>query len=63
MKSMLIAQSLGEYGGAGGGIAEGIASSVRNGSYWLQNSWREDRSLWIGAVVCVLLGMWLFRRR
>ncbi len=59
---MLIAQSLGEYGG-GGGIAAGIATTVQNGANWIQLSLREDRNLWIAAVVCVVVGMWLFRRR
>jgi hypothetical protein len=63
MRAMLIAQSLGEYGGAGGGIAAGLASTVTNGINWVELSLREDRNLWIAAVVCVLLGMWLFKRR
>jgi hypothetical protein len=59
---MLIAQSLGEYGG-GGGIASGLATSVQNGMNWIQLSLREDRNLWLAAVVCVVLGMLFFRRR
>ena len=60
---MLIAQSLGEYGGGGGGIASGIATSVQNGSRWLEMSLREDRTLWITAAVCVALFLFMTRRR
>jgi hypothetical protein len=60
---MLIAQSLGEYGGGGGGIASGIASSIQNGARWFELSLREDRAYWITAVVCVVLFLVLTRRR
>jgi hypothetical protein len=60
---MLIAQSLGEYGGAGGGIASGLASSIQNGARWLELSFREDRTYWIAAVVCVVLFLVMTRRR
>ncbi|HVH55912.1 MAG TPA: hypothetical protein VM791_06640 [Vicinamibacterales bacterium] len=60
---MLIAQSLGEYGGGGGGIASGLATSVQNGARWLELSLREDRNLWIAAVVCVVLLLVVTRRR
>jgi len=60
---MLIAQSLGEYGGGGGGIASGVATSVQNGARWLELSLREDRTLWITAVVCVALFLFVTRRR
>ena len=60
---MLSAQSLGEYGGGGGGIASGLATSVQNGARWLELSLREDRNLWIAAVVCVVLLLVVTRRR
>lgn len=60
---MLIGQSLGEYGGGGGGIASGIATSVQNGARWLELSLREDRTLWIAAAVCVLLFLVVSGRR
>jgi hypothetical protein len=60
---MLIAQSLGEYGGGGGGIAPGLATSVQNGARWLELSLREDRNLWIAAVVGVVLLLVVTRRR
>lgn len=64
MGRILLAQSLGQYGGAsGGGIADAVTSSVQNAAVWVQLSLRGDRSLWIGGVVCLLLGMWVFRRR
>jgi hypothetical protein len=63
VRSTVFAQSLGEYAGGGGGIAAVMASAVRDTSNWLQLSLREDRHLWIGAVVCLVLAMWVFRRR
>jgi hypothetical protein len=60
---MLIAQSLGEYGGGGGGIASGLATSVQNGARWLELSLREDRNWWIAAVVGVVLLLVMTRRR
>ena len=63
MTSTLFAQSLGEYAGGGGGIAGGLASSVQSGFRWLELSFREDQHLWIGAAVCLVLGLWVFRRR
>jgi hypothetical protein len=60
---MLIAQSLGEYGGGGGGIASGLATSVQNGARWLELSLREDHTLWVAAVVCVALFLVVTRRR
>ena len=62
MTSTLFAQSLGEYGG-GSGIAAGLASSVQNGVRWFELSFREDQHLWIGARVCVALGLGVCRRR
>lgn len=64
MGRILLAQSVGQYGGAGGGgIAEAVTSSVQNAAVWMQLSLREDRSVWIAGVVCLLFGMWVFRRR
>ena len=60
---MLSAQSLGEDGGGGGGIASGLATSVQNGARWLELSLREDRNLWIAAVVGVVLLLVVTRRR
>ena len=60
---MLIAQALGEYAGGSGGLGAELSTSIQKGVIWLQLSWRDDRSLWIGAIVCVLVGMWFFRRR
>lgn len=59
---MLFAQSLGEYAG-GSGLAARLASAVETGVDWLELSLREDRSLWIAAVVCLVLALLVFRRR
>jgi hypothetical protein len=58
----LFAQSLGEYG-AGSGIAASVASSIQDGAHWLELSLKEDRGMWIAGAICVVLGVWLFRRR
>ena len=58
---MLFAQSLGEYGA--GGILAQVAAAVESAVRWLQVSFQRDRTAWIVAVICVVLGAWLFRRR
>jgi ABC-type molybdate transport system permease subunit len=58
---MLFAQSLGEYGA--GGIVAQIGTTIESAARWLQRSLQEDRAAWIVAALCVVLGMWLFRRR
>ena len=59
---MLLAQSLGEYGGAGSIITQ-VASSVESGAQWVQLSLRDNPGAWIGAAVCIVVVVWLFRRR
>lgn len=59
---VILAQSLGEYGGSSGLLARAI-HALEAGMNWVQLSLREDRPVWIGAAVCVVLGLWLFRRR
>lgn len=63
MRTTIFAQSLGEYAGGSGGLAAEFASAFRSGANWLQLSLREDRHLWIAAAVCLVLGLWVFRRR
>jgi hypothetical protein len=58
---LLIAQSIAEYGGAGGGIVGAIERLATDTSAWVSNSLAEDTAFWI-AGVC-LLGFLLFRRR
>ena len=58
---MILAQSLGEYGGSSGVLAQ-FARAVQSGAQWVQLSFAEDRPLWIAAGVGVVLGLWLFRR-
>ena len=64
---MLVAQGLGEYAGLAGSSAGGAAVSnstpLENGLNWLQNSWQDDRGLWIGAIACVLLVIRFYGRR
>jgi hypothetical protein len=58
---MLIAQSFGEYGG--GGLLARAATLVESAIQWVELSFRENRSLWIAAAVCMAIVLWLFRRR
>ena len=58
---MIFAQSLGEYGVAGGVIGE-VARGVESGAQWIELSLREDPAIWIIAAVCLVLGLWLTRR-
>lgn len=58
---MIFAQSIGEYGGSSGLLAQ-FASAFQSGSQWVQLSFAEDRPLWIAAAVGVVLVLWLFRR-
>jgi hypothetical protein len=58
---VLLAQSFGEYGG--GGLLAHLATLVESAAQWVQLSLRENRSVWIAAVVCVAIVLWLFRRR
>ena len=58
---MLVAQSLGEYGAAS--VLSQLAANAESGAEWLQRSLQEDRTVWIVAAVCLVICMWLFRRR
>ena len=58
---MIFAQSLGEYGGSSGLMAQ-LIRTVESGTQWVQLSLREDRPVWIGAAVCLVFVLWLSRR-
>jgi hypothetical protein len=58
----LFAQSLGEYGAAGG-LFGGLANAISGASNWVQLSLREDRSMWIAGAGCALVLYWFFNRR
>ena len=57
---VLISQSLGEYGGAS--AFDGVAGTVRSAVSWIETSIAQDRPLWIGGAV-VLVVVWFFLRR
>lgn len=59
---MIFAQSLGEYGGSSGVLAQ-LFGVFESGTQWVELSLREDRTIWIAAGICLVLGLWLFRRR
>lgn len=61
--SPMWAQSIVEYGGAGGGIFDRIAAVFSSAYVWVETSLRHDRPVWIVAGVCLLMAMWLFRKR
>ena len=58
---MIFAQSLGEYGGSSGVLAQ-LVSVFESGTQWVEFSLREDRTIWIAAGICLVLGLWLSRR-
>jgi hypothetical protein len=58
---MIFAQSMGEYGGGGGVMAQ-VVRAVESGAQWVQLSFSEDRPVWITVGICLLLAVWLFRR-
>jgi hypothetical protein len=58
---VLIAQALGEYGGAG--VLGGLATAAGSAVSWVQTSLTYDRPQWIGAAIVVLVVFWLFRKR
>ncbi|HVH25506.1 MAG TPA: hypothetical protein VM818_02060 [Vicinamibacterales bacterium] len=60
-KQMLLAQSLGEYGAASDLVSR-FARLFDSGAQWIGSSLTEDRPFWIAAAVCLLIGLWLFRR-
>jgi hypothetical protein len=59
---MLLAQSFGEYGGSSG-VGARLIRAFESAAQWIELSLREDRSAWIAGVVCVVIALWLFRRR
>jgi hypothetical protein len=58
---MLLAQSLGEYGG--GNVIGRLLGVFDAAVQWLQTSLQEDRTAWIVGVVCIVIVWFLFRRR
>ena len=57
---VLISQSLGEYGGAS--AFDSLAGTVGSAVSWIENSIAQDRPLWIGGAV-ILVVVWFFLRR
>jgi hypothetical protein len=59
---MFVAQAAAEYGAVSSVVAS-LVRLVQSGSYWVQTSFREDRSAWIIGAFVVVLCLWIFRRR
>ena len=58
---LLVAQSIGEYGGAGGGIVGAIETLTGQVVGTVSNSLHQHTILWVvGGLVAAI---WLFRRR
>ena len=57
----IFAQSIGEYGGAGGGIVQAIERAATSASQWVANSVAEYTWGWI--VAACLAALLLFRRK
>lgn len=58
---MFIAQSMGEY--AGSRIIDRAIEIVSSSWRWMEESLARDTPMWMAAGACLLIGMWLFRRR
>jgi hypothetical protein len=58
----VLAQSLGEYGAAGG-LLDRFAATVSSGTQWMQTSFQQSPTVWIAAAVCLVIVVWLFRGR
>jgi hypothetical protein len=58
---LIIAQSIGEYGGAGGGIVGAIERLVATVSQTVTASLSEHTAYWV--IGACLAGWWFFRRR
>ena len=50
-------QNLGEYG-----ALSGISACVQSAVDWVGNSLDQDRGIWIGAAVIVVVVLFVFRR-
>jgi hypothetical protein len=51
-------QNLGEYGGLAG-----LGAGFQSAADWVGNSLQQDRSVWIGAAVVVVILLFAFRKR
>ena len=51
-------QNLGEYG-----ALSGIGAGFQSAAEWVGNSLDQDRGVWIGAAVVVVILLFVFRKR
>ena len=51
-------QNLGEYGGL-----SGLGAGIQSAADWVGNSFDQDRGVWIGAGVLIVVLLFLFRKR
>ena len=58
----MLAQSIGEYGGAGGGIAGAFVQVITSAQRWITDSLAHDTREWVIGVVVLLIVLWLLRR-
>jgi len=60
---VLIAQSIGEYGGRGGGILDSLITTMQSAVSWVETSIAHDRPVWIAAAIALVVVLWFFKRR
>lgn len=51
-------QNLGEYGGLAG-----IGGTLQSAANWVETSLDQDRGVWIGAAVVIVILLFVFRRK
>jgi hypothetical protein len=51
-------QNLGEYG-----ALSGISGTLQSAANWVESSLDQDRSVWIGAAVVIVILLFVFRKR
>ena len=64
MLSLMLAQSVGEYGAtSGAGVLGRIGEFISSTGQWIADSFEQNTGLWVGAAVVLLVVFFLFRRR
>jgi len=51
-------QNLGEYG-----ALSGLSGGLQSAANWVETSLDQDRGVWIGAAVLIVIVLFLFRKR
>ena len=51
-------QNLGEYG-----ALSGLSGGLQSAANWVETSFDQDRGVWLGAAVLIVILLFVFRRR